>query len=355
MLMKKLVPKKILISKKTTIKNALKFLSLSGKGCLLVMQGQTLYGTLTDGDLRRSILKGAPLSQSIENVYNKKPIVLKQGNYFNKNLKKVFLKNKIDLIPIVNSKNKLIDVLLKDEIFSEKPKKIFKKIKNEVVIMAGGKGTRLEPFTTVLPKPLVPINGKPVIQHIIDKFSKYGIRKFCLTINFKSKIIKAFFSEFKTKNKIDFYEEKKPLGTIGALRNLKNKFKNSILLTNCDVIVDVDYREIIKFHEDEKNDLTLVASVKEYSVPYGLCTLNKEGYLDQIIEKPKYDFLVNTGLYVINPKVIPLIPLNTYYNMNNFINSLKQRKMRVGVFPIDGKNWLDVGEWPQYKKTVSKL
>ena len=353
--MKKFATKKILISKKTTIKNALKSLSLSGKGCLLVMQGQILNGTLTDGDLRRSILKGAALNQNIENIYNKKPLILKQGNYLGKNLKKIFLKNKIDLIPVVNSKNKLINVLFKDEIFSEKPNKVLKKIKNEVVIMAGGKGTRLQPFTKILPKPLVPINGKPVIQHIIDKFSNYGIRNFYLTINFKSKIIKAFFSEFKTKSKINFYEEKKPLGTIGALRNLKNKFKNSILLTNCDVIVDVNYRELIKFHEDEKNDLTLIASAKEYSVPYGLCTLNNEGYLDKIIEKPKYDFLVNTGLYVINPKVISLIPLNSFYNMNDFITLLKLKKMRVGVFPIDGKNWLDVGEWPEYKKTISKL
>ncbi len=353
--MKKFATKKILISKKTTIKNALKSLSLSGKGCLLVMQGQILNGTLTDGDLRRSILKGTALNQSIENIYNKKPLILKQGNYLGKNLKKIFLKNKIDLIPVVNSKNKLINVLFKDEIFSDKPNKIFKKIKNEVVIMAGGKGTRLQPFTKILPKPLVPINGKPVIQHIIDKFSNYGIRNFYLTINFKSKIIKAFFSEFKTKSKINFYEEKKPLGTIGALRNLKNKFKNSILLTNCDVIVDVNYRELIKFHEDEKNDLTLIASAKEYSVPYGLCTLNNEGYLDKIIEKPKYDFLVNTGLYVISPKVISLIPLNSFYNMNDFITLLKLKKMRVGVFPIDDKNWLDVGEWPEYKKTVSKF
>ena len=100
---------------------------------------------------------------------------------------------------------------------------------------------------------------------------------------------------------------------------------------------------------------SLIASAKEYSVPYGLCTLNNEGYLDKIIEKPKYDFLVNTGLYVINPKVISLIPLNSFYNMNDFITLLKLKKMRVGVFPIDGKNWLDVGEWPEYKKTISKL
>ena len=107
--------------------------------------------------------------------------------------------------------------------------------------------------------------------------------------------------------------------------------------------------------KDEKNDLTLVASAKEYSVPYGLCKLNSDGYLNEIIEKPKYDFLVNTGFYVVNPKVISLIPLNKFFNTNDFISLLKLKKKRVGVFPIDGKNWRDVGEWPQYKKTVSKL
>jgi dTDP-glucose pyrophosphorylase len=353
--MKKLISKKILISKKASIKSALKSLSSSGKKCLLVMQGKTLHGTLTDGDLRRSILKGALLNQNIEKIYNKKPFKLKQGSFSDKNLEKIFLEQQVDIIPVVNYKNKLTKVLIKDEIFSDKPKKILKKIKNEVVIMAGGKGTRLEPFTKILPKPLVPVNGKPVIQHIIDKFSEHGVRKFYITINFKSKIIKAFFNEVKTNNKIIFFEEKKPLGTIGALRSLKNKFKNPILFTNCDTIIEENYIEIIKFHEDEKNDLTLVASAKEYSVPYGLCKLNSEGYLDQIIEKPKYDFLVNTGFYVVNPKVISLIPLNKFFNTNDFISLLKLKKRRVGVFPIDGKNWLDVGEWPQYKKTVSKL
>ena len=353
--MKKLNSKKILISKKASIKSALKSLTLSGKRCLLVIQGKILYGTLTDGDLRRSILKGALLNQNIEKIYNKKPFKLEQGSFSDKNLKKIFLEKQVDIIPVVNSKNKLIKVLIKDEIFSDKPKKISKGIKNDVVIMAGGKGTRLEPFTKILPKPLVPINGKPVIQHIIDKFSEQGMRKFYLTINFKSKIIKAFFNELKTKNKIIFFEEKKPLGTIGALRSLKNKFKNPVLFTNCDTIIEENYSDIIKFHKDDKNDLTLVASAKEYSVPYGLCSLNKKGYLDRIIEKPKYDFLVNTGLYVINPKIISLIPLNKFYNINDFISLLKLKKKRVGVFPIDGKNWLDVGEWPQYKKTVSKL
>ena len=167
---------------------------------------------------------------------------------------------------------------------------IIKKNSKSVVIMAGGKGTRLEPFTNVLPKPLVPINEKPVIQHIIDRFFQNGVLNFFVTLNYKSKILKAYFRERKPKFKLSFIDEPKPLGTAGGLSFLANKIKKPFFVTNCDTIININLDNLMNFHISNKNDLTLVASSKEYIIPYGTCKLSAGGYLQKIIEKPKFDF-----------------------------------------------------------------
>ena len=220
--------------------------------------------------------------------------------------------------------------------------------------MAGGKGTRLKPFTQVLPKPLVPINDKPFIQHITENFFKYGCKKFFITVNFKSKIIKAFFDELNPAYKVSFQDESKPLGTVGALSFLKNKIKKSFFVSNSDVIVKTDLEKIYKFHVDQKFDLTLVASTKEYVIPYGTCDLDKKGHLLKINEKPIFNFLVNTGLYLLKPEIIKLIPLNKKFDLPDLLKKMQKLNYTIGVFPVDSEAWLDVGEWDEYYKTRKK-
>ena len=221
--------------------------------------------------------------------------------------------------------------------------------------MAGGKGTRLEPFTNVLPKPLIPINEKPVIEHIIEKFVKNNVSNFLITLNYKSKILRAFFEEMKPKYKLTFVEEPKPLGTAGGLSLLLVKIKKPFLLTSCDTIININFDSLINFHISNKNDLTLVVSSKEYIIPYGTCTLNKVGNLKNIIEKPKLDFFVNIGLYVINPNLIKLIPKNRALDMPDLIELSKRKKKQIGVYPIDDESWIDVGQWSEYHKAIEKL
>ena len=347
--------KNLLIKPSASIKKALRQLSKSGKRCLLVVDKKTkLLGTITDGDVRRVILKGKLLKDNINNIYEKNPIYLIRGKYSLSQTKDLFLKEGVDIIPIIDDSKKVVDLVIFTDLF-KKNNNQQKKFTKSLVIMAGGKGARLEPFTNVLPKPLVPINEKPVIEHIIEKFLENKVSNFIITLNYKSKILKAFFQEMKPKFNVSFIDEPKPLGTAGALSLLGGKIKKPFLVTNCDVIINVNTDDLLNFHVTNNNDLTLVASAKEYVIPYGTCKLTKKGYLQNILEKPKFDFLVSIGLYVINPNLIRLIPKNKTFNMIDLIQLAKRKKKQIGVYPIDDESWIDVGQWSEYRKAVDRL
>ena len=348
---------KLFIQPNASIKDALRQLSKSGKSCLIVVDDTgKLLGTLTDGDVRRVILKGKFLKDKINSIYEKNPILLKKGNYSPSQIKDLFLKKKIDVIPIVDNTKKVINLIFFTDLFRKgKNKKHSKNFSTAVIIMAGGKGTRLEPFTNVLPKPLVPINEKPVIEHIIEKFINNKFYNFFITLNYKSKILKAYFQEMKPKFKLSFIDEPKPLGTAGGLSLLKSKINKPFIVTNCDTIIDVNFDDLMNFHITNGNDITLVASSKEHIIPYGTCRLTKKGYLQKIVEKPKFDFFVNVGLYVLNPNLIKLIPKNKTYDMTDLIQLVKRKKKQIGVYPIDDGSWIDVGQWSEYHKAVGRL
>ena len=349
--------KKLLIQPNASIKEALRQLEKTNKGCLIVVNNKNkLLGTLTDGDVRRVILKGKFLKDKINRIYEKNPTFLKQNDYSLSQAKDLVLKKEVNIIPIINSSKKVVDLVFSTELLKKnKNNKNVKHFSTAVVIMAGGKGTRLEPFTNVLPKPLVPINEKPVIEHIIEKFIKSKFHNFFITLNYKSKILKAYFQEKKPKFKLSFIDEPKPLGTAGGLSLLEGKLKKPFIVTNCDIIINVNFEDLMNFHITNGNDVTLVASSKEYIVPYGTCKLTKTGYLKNILEKPKFDFFVNVGMYVLNPNLIKLIPKNKICDMTNLIQLIKTKKKQIGVYPIDDEAWIDVGQWTEYRKAVDRL
>ena len=323
---------------------------------LLLIKKNTLLGTLSDGDVRRAILNGKINEDKISVYYQKRPTFLRKDNYSLGQAKNIFLKKRIDVIPIVEESKKVVDVITFEDIFKKNKNNIRSKtFPKTVIIMAGGRGTRLEPFTNVLPKPLVPINEKPVIEHIIEKFVENKVSNFFITSNYKSKILKAYFQEMKPKFKLTFVEEPKPLGTSGGLRLLEDKLKKPFIVTNCDTIININFDDLIHFHISNGNEATLVVSSKEHVIPYGTCKLTKKGHLQKIIEKPKFDFFVNVGLYVLNPNLIKLIPKNTTYDMTDLIQLAKSKKKQIGAYPIDDESWIDVGQWSEYHKAVDRL
>ena len=339
-----------------SVRQAMKKLSKSGGKCLVIIdEDKIILGTLSDGDLRKAILTGADMNNSIEDYYESNPTVLLEGEYKIEEVKKLFTENKFDLIPVVDGKNQLVDILLWEEVFNNAKNANDKKLDVPVVVMAGGRGIRMEPFTKVLPKPLIPVHEKPIIEHIVERFTDIGCSDFYFAINYKGKILKAYFEELEPSYNVNFIEEETPLGTAGSLRYLINSFDQPFFVTNCDIIIKADYVSLYEFHKKGDYDVTLVASVEDYVIPYGTCELNSDGHLSHINEKPSYDFLINTGLYIINPSVLKLIPNNSFFHITHLVEKAKDQGMKVGVFPIDDDAWLDVGQWAEYRKSVDLL
>ncbi len=337
------------------IRTAIRAIKKSGLKCVVVVNNQNkMLGIISDGDIRKLILKNISIKEKLNNYFNKNAFYLIQGKYTESQAKSLFLKEDYAIIPVLNKDRVVKDILYWSRLFGNK-KNRYPNLNVPAVIMAGGKGSRMEPFTKVLPKPLIPINEKPVIQYTIDRFLNYGVKNFVLTINFKADLLKAYYKELKPKYKLKFITEKTPLGTAGSLKQLnKNNHKN-FFVTNCDTITEINLLDMYKFHISNKFGITVVASTKTHEIPYGVCKLNAQGNIDRIEEKPKLDFLANIGLYLINTKVLKLIPKNKLFHMTDLIGASHRNGFKVGVFPINEKDWFDVGQWSEYKKTVNML
>jgi dTDP-glucose pyrophosphorylase len=343
----------LMIMHGSRIKEALKQLEETERKTLFVIDDESrLIGTLTDGDIRRWILAEGSLDGMVENICNKTPRVV-AIDYDAEQVKLEMLENKIGCIPVVNANREIIEVLFWENLFGEGvARKQVKPIDLPVVIMAGGKGTRLDPFTKILPKPLIPLGDKTVIEIIIDSFVECGAGKFYISVNYKSKIIKSYFEELDPAYEIEYIYEEKPLGTAGSLRYLCGKIDTSLIITNCDVIIKADYHDIVEQHLSSGNDITLVASLKNYSIPYGVCEIVNGGTLNKIREKPEYNFLVNTGMYVLEPETLEFIPENEFFHITHLIEKVKAEGGKIGVYPISDKSWIDTGEWAEYKKAL---
>ena len=348
--------KDITIHSSATIKEAMEALDKTAEKVLLVVdENESLIGSLTDGDIRRHILKDQNLIGTIENAYNRNPVFVFQEDFDPEKIKAVFLKNKIDVIPILDQNRKVVDFITWEKAFGNNRKPENQKLDVPVVIMAGGKGTRLEPFTRVLPKPLIPVGDKPVIDHIIDRFRVYGISEFYLTIHHMAKIIRAYFEEKNPDYSVGIVEEDEPRGTAGSLKLLANKLNKPFFVSNCDIVIETDYADLYRFHMRKKYDITLVASAKQFNIPYGICELNGGGSLERIEEKPEYNFLVNAGMYVLNPAVLELIPDNQLFHITHLIDKVKENGGRIGVYPVSEKAWIDVGQWAEYRNALKVI
>ena len=193
---------------------------------------------------------------------------------------------------------------------------------------------------------------KPIISHIIDKFENQGFYKIKVIVNYKAAVLKAYLSETRKKNRLKIINEKKPLGTAGGLNLIKKQISDHVFVSNCDILTNINFNDILDFHKKNNNDFTLVASAKSFPIPYGVCELKNKGQLKKINEKPNFDFLVSIGLYLMKKKVLNLIKKNSYLDMNELINIIKTKKYKVGVFPVDDSSWSDIGEWNQYEQTI---
>ncbi len=342
--------KKTIVRPSSSVKACINKINQLKFKCLIVVdKNKVLLGSLTDGDIRRAILKNKKIHNSnIKNIYYKKTFFVKENNFSKTTVLKKIKDEDLIIVPVLNSQFQVIKILNVDNLKTKKTNKKNNLPEIPIVIMAGGKGTRLSPFTEILPKPLIPIKSKTALEMIIENYTKQNQKKFYISVNYKSEIIKAYFNELKPNYKLNFIEEKKPLGTAGSLYLLKKKLKKSFILCNCDILANYDLRDFYDFHENNKNDITILSSVNSYQIPYGVLSFDKYNRFEKIIEKPIFKNNINVGIYIIRPKVLHMIKENEYLNFTDLVKNAKKNKLQIGIFKIQKINWKDIGEWDKY-------
>ena len=345
--------KNIKVQFNSSITKALIHMNTSPFKCLIVVnKDNQLLGTLTDGDLRRGILKNKNVKKTISNLFNTKPYYVIKDKYKISYVRNNLIKKKLILVPVVDDNNKVIDYITSNFHYLKKEATIKNKLTIPVVIMAGGKGTRLFPFTDVLPKPLIPINNKTIVELIIENYTKFNIKKFIISINFKSKILKAFFDEINPKYNIKFIEEKKPLGTAGSLSLLDKNIKGSFILCNCDILTKYNVKNFYNFHKKNNFDITILSSINNFKVPYGSIKFDENNNFNKIEEKPSYKNFINIGVYLLNTRILKFIKKDKFLHITDLINKSKKYNLKIGVYTIKEKSWKDIGQWDQFHKSV---
>lgn len=337
------------IPEEETLKNVLQRMDTVGYGFLMVGSVNQLKAVITDGDIRRSMLRGFDENSRAGDIANYKPYSLQLNEATKQIINKSFREKRIKAIPILGNDGSV------QRIAFENGKIIYHKASNDtkVIIMAGGKGTRLLPLTDVLPKPLIPVGNKTILEHIIDRFSMLGFWDFNIIINYKKELIKAFFSETVYNNKhnvsIKLWDENNFQGTAGGLKILQEEIRSTCILSNCDILVDADYVDIINIHKATKNYITMVCAPQTIQIPYGTVKTDSSNSIIALEEKPFIECLINTGMYVLEPEVIELIEKGEFLHMPDLIQRCVNKGYKAGAYHIVENGWMDMGEMDKLK------
>lgn len=336
----------------STLLDAFKKMDILDKKLLIVLKEDKFFGLLSVGDIQRAIIQNKSLDSKVSEVIRENIRIAKPSDDL-ANIKKMMFEFRMELCPVVDKENNIVEVYFWEDVFIDKEPQPKKQFNLPVVIMAGGLGTRLKPLTNVLPKPLIPVGDKTIIEQIFKRFNHHGCDKFYISVNYKADLIEYYLTNQNLPYQIDFIQENKPTGTAGSLSLLKDKIKDTFFVSNCDIIIEQDYSEILKYHKDNKNEITIVAALKHYSIPYGTIDTSENGKLEKLTEKPELTFKINSGMYVLEPTVLDLIPENEFFHITDLIEKVQKRGGSVGVFPVSEKSWKDIGEWDEYLKTFN--
>lgn len=341
---------KLTITKETTILKVMQLLDATGKQIALIAPGGRLEAVVTDGDIRRHILSGGSLDVPAGIIANYDPIFVLEHE--RDMAKKLLQQHAINVLPVVNDDRILTGLFLANDFEIVQEKKV---CNVPVVIMAGGFGTRLHPYTKILPKPLIPIGDLPIIEHIINRFAGFGCSDFYLIVNHKKNMIKSYFSEIKHPYRVYFIDEDKPLGTGGGLAFLKGKLNETFFLSNCDILIDADYENIYRQHKEQNNVITMVSAFKHVTIPYGVVELTGNGRIKSMSEKPQYTFLTNTGMYVVEPRVVKELQEGETIGFPDIMDRYRIADENVGVYPVNEKCWLDMGQMEELEEMRKAL
>lgn len=356
--MKTWIDRDLFILETATIKDALKKLDRTAEKVLVVVDKEDgLLGALTDGDIRRCILQNRSLDAAIAGVYNNSPIFLHREDCTPEMVRDIFVKYRIALVPLVNRYKQVVEFATWDGLVaSESAKDVpVAEIDVPVIIMAGGKGTRLDPYTRIFPKPLIPLGEKTIVETIIHEFRRYGINKYYLTLNHKGQMIESYFGSIEKDYTVEFVWEKEFLGTAGGIKLVHDADHQTFIVSNCDILVKANYHDVLNFHRREEAALTILSSIQHHKIPYGVVEFKEGGVVTGIIEKPEYTFHINTGVYVLDKSCLGLIPSGSYYDMPTLISDLIAGGRKVVMYPVNENDYIDIGQWEEFKKATEKL
>lgn len=335
--------KKCSVSPDTPIRDVLQAIERGTVQIALVIgDGDKLLGTVTDGDVRRGILAGADLGDSIEGYYNRNPVIMRQGEdeaSVYERMKRRF----VNQVPVINDCGQVVDFIVNPDLLPVQTSGV------SVVLMAGGLGSRLRPLTEHCPKPLLKVGGKPILEIILGKFSDYGFRDFYLSVNYKADMIRDYFGDgSKFGVNITYVTEDEPMGTAGALGLLPECPNSPLIVMNGDLLTEVNYKQLLDFHYEQKATATMCVREYDLQVPYGVVKTNKHRLL-KIEEKPNHSFFVNAGIYVLSPEVLDMIPAGKPLDMPVLFDRIVATGGEVVVFPIR-EYWLDIGRMDDFKR-----
>ncbi len=327
----------------STIKEALEIIDKAAMQIALVIDNRDkLLGTLTDGDIRRGLLKGLDLNSSIKTIVYKTPTVANITDT-KEEILKLALSKKLHQVPIIDNDGKIVGIQEIEELIKPKEKT------NKVILMVGGLGTRLRPLTENTPKPMLKVGNKPILQTIVEKFAEYGYINIVMCVNYKSHIIQDYFGDGREFGvTIEYILEEQRMGTAGALSLLKEKPAEPFFVMNGDLLTNVNFENLHNFHIENNAIGTMCVREYDFQVPYGVVNMNGSKILS-IEEKPTHSFFVSAGIYMLSPDVLKYIPKNEFYDMPTLFEKFISENKNTISFPLR-EYWLDIGRMEEYKK-----
>jgi dTDP-glucose pyrophosphorylase len=336
-----------LIASGSSIKKALQQLDILAKDAILfvVDEKDKLIGSLTDGDVRRGLLRDISIEDQVDKIIQSNPRFIKKGE---RDIQKVieFREGNFRILPVLDNKDRIVNIINFRQMRSYLPV--------DAVIMAGGRGQRLQPLTDTVPKPLLKVGDKAIMEHNLDRLALYGIDDFWFSVKYLGKQIEEFFGDGNKRNiRIEYVWEEEPLGTIGAVSTIDNFSHEYILVTNSDILTNLDYEDFYLGFIRNDADLAVVSIPYQVSVPYGVLETSN-GHIMSFKEKPTYTYYSNGGIYLMKKAVLSLLPKNRNFDATDLIEKLIAEKKKVISYPLVGY-WLDVGRHDDYKKAQEDI
>lgn len=326
-----------------SIKNTLDVIDKGARGiALAVDEDGRLLGTVTDGDIRRAILRGISLEEKVSAIMNENYTFVSQ-NYSRLLVENIFTRKSIAQIPVLDDNMRVMDIIFYHDFYQKKSRE------NYVVIMAGGLGTRLAPLTREMPKPMLKVGARPILETIIEQLKSYGFLNIILSVNYRADIIEDYFQDGSNFGvSITYIKENKRLGTAGALKLAKDMLRESFFVVNGDILTKVNFEQFMQFHKQHQNNITIGTRKYELQVPYGVVNIEDQR-VTRLEEKPLLNYFISGGMYCLEPKVLDFIPDDQYYDITQLINETMESRMKVGSFPIT-EYWMDIGQMEDYNR-----